>query len=106
MTDRERVKLLFGLYTAPATEAWRPRDVPLPRLHCRRHRPDQRAHPLAALPRLDSPGGGSELLVGEELARAVRHESALAVMYSHVTFPRPSARRPAAGLTAFMHLRP
>src|SRR5262245_41154551 len=82
MTDRERVKLLFGPYTPPKLK----RDdranclvrdctvvitsisagrIPWPRPRAR----DQRG------------GGGSGLLVEEELARAVRHESAAAVMY-------------------------
>jgi hypothetical protein len=106
MIERDRVKLLFGPYRAPPLKrgdratclfrdatvvitSWTDARIPWPR--CRA---------------LDSPGGGSGLLVDEELARAVRHEAAAAVMHSHVTFTRSSARRPAAGLTAFMHLRP
>jgi hypothetical protein len=82
MTDPDRLKLLFGPYQAPplkrgdrtfclfrdttvAITAWT--DAPLPWPRCRA---------------LDSPGGGSGLLVDEELARAVRHESAAAVMFS------------------------
>ena len=42
---------------------------------------DRCLDPLASVPRLDSPGGGSGLLVDEELARAVRHEAAAAVMF-------------------------
>src|SRR5262245_7843833 len=82
MTDRERVKLLFGPYTPPKLK----RDdranclvrdctvvitsisagrIPWPRPRAR----DQRG------------GGGSGLLVDEELARAVRSEPAAAVMY-------------------------
>ena len=81
MTDRDRVKLLFGPYKAPALKrgdratclfhdctvvvtGWT--DAPIPWPRCRA---------------LDSPGGGSGLLVDEELARAVRHESAAAVMH-------------------------
>jgi hypothetical protein len=79
MTDRERVKLLFGPYTAPplkrgyrATCLYRDRLViitgwssaPTPWPRCRA---------------LDS-RGGSGLLVDEELARAVRHESVAAGM--------------------------
>ena len=78
--DPDRVKLLFGPYTAPplrrgdratclfrdclvVVTAWT--DAPIPWPRCRT---------------LDGPGGGSGLLVDEELARAVRHESAAAVM--------------------------
>jgi hypothetical protein len=81
MTDRDRLKLLFGPYQAPPLKrgdrthclfrdglvvvtGWTNAPIPWPR--CRA---------------LDSPGGGSGLLVDEELARAVRHESAAAVMF-------------------------
>jgi hypothetical protein len=81
MTDRERVKLLFCPYKAPpfkrgdravclfrdcfvVVTGWAAAPIPWPR--CRA---------------LDSPGGGSGLLVDEELASAVRHESAAAVMH-------------------------
>jgi hypothetical protein len=81
MTDRDRVKLLFGPYQAPALRrgdrafcllrdctvvvtSWSSDRIPWPR--CRA---------------LDGTGGGSGLLLDEELARAVRHESAAAVMY-------------------------
>jgi hypothetical protein len=81
MTDRERVKLLFGPYKAPPLKrgdratclfrdctvivtSWTDARIPWPR--CRA---------------LDSAGGGSGLLVEKELARAVRHKSAAAVMH-------------------------
>jgi hypothetical protein len=87
----ERVELLFGPYTPPPLKrgdrssclfrhcqvvgtGWTDARIPWPR--CRS---------------LDSAGGGSGLLVDEELARAVRRESAVAIMYSHVTFPGSSA---------------
>ena len=77
MTDRERVKLLFGPYRAPPLKrgdratclvrdceviitSWT--DAPIPWPQCRA---------LA-----DYRGGGWGLLVDEELARAVRHEAA------------------------------
>jgi hypothetical protein len=79
--DRDRVKLLFGPYKAPLLRrgdrahclfrdatvvitSWT--DAPIPWPRCRA---------------VDGPGGGSGLLVDEELARAVRHESAAAVMF-------------------------
>jgi hypothetical protein len=80
VTDRERVKLLFSPYKAPplkrgdrATCLFRDCDVivtswtdaPIPWPRCRA---------------LDS-RGGSGLLVDEELARAVRHESSAAMGY-------------------------
>jgi hypothetical protein len=81
MTDPERVKLLFGPYQAPALRrgdratcifrdatvvitGWTDARIPWPR--CRS---------------LDSPGGRSGLLVDDELARAVRHESAATVKH-------------------------
>jgi hypothetical protein len=81
MTDAERVKLLFGPYNAPPLKrgdrvsclfrdcevivtGWS--DAPIPWPRCR-----------AA----DSGGPGSGLLVDEELARAVRHEAALAIAH-------------------------
>src|SRR5262249_59558985 len=81
LPDRERLKLLFGPYAAPPLKrgdkacclfrdaevvvtSWTFAPIPWPR--CR----------LA-----DGPGGGSGLLVDEELARAVRHESAAAIMF-------------------------
>src|SRR5262249_9188729 len=81
LPNRERLKLLFGPDAAPpllrgdrAVCLFRDADVvvttwtdpPIPWPRCR----------LA-----DGAGGGSELLVDEELARAVRHESAAAVMF-------------------------
>jgi hypothetical protein len=91
VADRERVKLLFGPYRAPhlkrgdrATCLYRDcavvittwSDAPIAWPRCRA---------------LDSSGGGCGLLVDEEPARAVRHEAAAAVMFSHVTFPGSSA---------------
>jgi hypothetical protein len=81
VTDADRVKLLFGPYRAPRLQrgdrahcvyrdtlvvvtGWTAGRIPWPR--CRA---------------LDSPGGGSGLLVDDELARAVRSESAAAVMF-------------------------
>src|SRR5262245_47917308 len=81
MKDADRVKLLFGSYLAPPLKrgdrafclfrdctvvvtSWTDARIPWPR--CRP---------------LDNPLGGSGLLVDEELARAVRHESAAAVCY-------------------------
>jgi hypothetical protein len=81
MTDPERAKLLFGPYKAPPLKrgdrtaclfrdctvvitGWTDARIPWPR--CRT---------------LDGPGGGSGLLVDDELARAVRHESAGAVKH-------------------------
>jgi hypothetical protein len=81
VTDRDRVKLLFGPYKAPplkrcdrATCLFRDAEVvvtgwtdaPIPWPRCRT---------------LDGAGGGSGLLVDEELARAVRHVSAAAVRH-------------------------
>jgi hypothetical protein len=81
MTNRDRTKLLFGPYKTPllkrgdrATCLFRDGDVvitswtdaPISWPRCRA---------------IDSPGGGSGLLVDEELARAVRHESAVAVVF-------------------------
>ena len=81
MGKRERLKLLFGPYMALPLKrgdratclyrdcaviitGWSSAPIPWPR--CRS---------------LDSPGGGSGLLVDEELARAVRNESAATVMH-------------------------
>jgi len=81
MTDDDRFRLLFGPYRAPplrrgdralclfrdapvAVTSWT--DAPIPWPRCRA---------------LDGRGGGSGLLVEEELARAVRTESALAVRF-------------------------
>jgi hypothetical protein len=80
MTDHDRVRLLFGPYQAPALKrgdkatclfrdctvvvtSWTSARIPWPRCHA-----------------IDS-AGGSGLLVDEELARAVRNESAEAVKY-------------------------
>jgi hypothetical protein len=88
MTAADRVKLLFGPYQAPRIQrgdrahcAYRDTlvvvtgwtDAPIPWPRCRA---------------LDSPGGGSGLLVDEELARAVRSESAAAVMHWWRASPR------------------
>jgi hypothetical protein len=81
MPNRDRVLLLFGPYKPPPLKrgdqahclfrdcevvitSWTDATIPWPR--CR---------PVGG------PGGGSGLLVDEELARAVRHESAAAVMH-------------------------
>ena len=81
MTDRDRVRLLFGPYRPPALRrgdratcllrdsdvvitGWSDGRISWPR--CRA---------------LGTRGGGSGLLLDEELARAVRHESAAAVMH-------------------------
>jgi hypothetical protein len=119
MTDRDFVKLLFGPYRTPALKrgdsaacmfrdaevvvtGWTNGRIPWPR--CRV---------------LDGPGGGSGLLVDEELARAVRHESAAAVGHwwrvSHntvrawriplVPFPDGCSHSP-AGWVLGIHKRP
>ena len=79
MTDHDRVRLLHGPYAPPPLRkgdrahcllrdctvvitSWTAARIPWPR--CRA---------------LDGPGGGSGILLGEELARAVRQESAAAV---------------------------
>ena len=81
MTDRDRVRLLFGPYRPPALRrgdrasyllhdcdvvitGWSAGRIPWPR--CRA---------------LGTRGGGSGLLLDEELAPAVRHESATAIMH-------------------------
>jgi hypothetical protein len=81
MTDPDRVRLLHGPYRAPALRkgdrttcllrngpvvvtSWTDARIPWPR--CRA---------------LDRTGGGSGILLDEELARAVRCESAAAVMH-------------------------
>jgi hypothetical protein len=81
MTNRDRVKLLFGPYRPPALRrgdrancllrdgtvvitGWSAGRISWPR--CRA---------------LGTHGGGSGLLLDEELARAVRHESAAAIMF-------------------------
>jgi hypothetical protein len=81
ITDRQRLKLLFGPYKTPPLKrgdrafclfrdceviitSWT--DAPISWPRCRA---------------IDSSGPGSGLLVDEELARAVRHESATAVMH-------------------------
>ena len=92
MTDRERVKLLFGPYRAPplrrgdrafcrvrdcevAITGWSKAPMSWPRGYARSERP----------------GGGTALLVDDELARAVRRESAAAVCHwwgGHTTIAR------------------
>jgi hypothetical protein len=79
VTDHDRVRLLHGPYAPPPLRkgdrahcllrdctvvitSWTAARIPWPR--CRA---------------LDGPGGGSGILLGEELARAVRQESAAAV---------------------------
>jgi hypothetical protein len=81
MTNRDRVRLLHGPYTAPPLRkgdraicllrdtdviitGWTSARISWPR--CRA---------------LDGPGGGSGILLDEELARAVRCESAAAICY-------------------------
>jgi hypothetical protein len=81
VTNTDRAKLLFGLYPAPPLKrgdraeclfrdaavvitGWS--DAPIPWPRCRT---------------LDSPGGGSGLLVDKVLAWAVRHESAAAITF-------------------------
>src|SRR5262249_12921032 len=81
MTHPDRVKLLFGPYRTPPLKrgdrafclfrdcavvvtSWTDARIPWPR--CRP---------------LDSPLGGSGLLVDEVLARAIRHESAAAICF-------------------------
>jgi hypothetical protein len=81
MSPHDRVRLLYGPYKAPALRrgdramclfrdaevvitSWA--DAPIPWPRCRA---------------VDSPGPGSGLLVDEELARAVRHESAAAIIH-------------------------
>jgi hypothetical protein len=81
MNDRERLQLLFGPYKAPPLQrgdrafclyrdcavvvlGWS--DAPIPWPRCRR---------------LSPPIQGCGLLIDEELARAVRHESSAAVAY-------------------------
>jgi hypothetical protein len=81
MIHSERVRLLFGPYEPPPLKrgdwavcllrgcdvivtGWTDAPVPWPRCRC-----------------LDGHGGGSGLLVEEELARAVMHEAAAAVMH-------------------------
>jgi len=82
MTDRDRVQLLFGLYQAPPVKrgdrafgfvrdsevvitGWSDAPMSWPRGYARS----------------EKPGGGPALLVDDELARAVRRESAAAVCH-------------------------
>jgi hypothetical protein len=81
MTKQDRCRLLSGPYTPPAARVgdratclFRDCDVVITswsdgRISWPRFRP------------LETNGGGTSLLVNEELARAIRHESALAVRY-------------------------
>jgi hypothetical protein len=81
VTDRDRVKLLFGPYRVPAlrrgdraTCLFRDAEVVITSWTAAR----------ISWPRcrvLGGPGGGSGLLVDEELARAVMHESATAIKF-------------------------
>jgi hypothetical protein len=80
MTDRERIKLLFGPYQAPALRVGdrafclaRDSDVVITSWTAAR----------ISWPRCRTVGhhGGSGILVDEELARALRHESAVAIRY-------------------------
>jgi hypothetical protein len=91
MVDPDRLKLLFGPYRPPALRrgdrafclfrgyvvvvVTSRTDAPILWPRCRI---------------LDGPGGGSGLLVEEELARAVCHESAAAVSYWWRTCSGPS----------------
>src|SRR5262245_46680800 len=81
MPDTDKVKLLFGPYHPPAlrrgdraTCLFRDCDVVVTGW----------SDALISWPRcraLESCGGGSGLLVDEELARAIRHESAAAIQH-------------------------
>jgi hypothetical protein len=100
VNDADRLKLLFGPYQAPplkrgdrthclfrdalvSVTGWT--DAPIPWPRCRA---------------LDSSGAGSGLLVDEELARAVRHESAAAVAFWWGVSPWAVCRwRKALGVT-------
>jgi hypothetical protein len=81
MTDRDRVRLLHGPYAPPplrkgdrAVCLFRDRTVVIKSWTAR-------PHPWPRCRALDGPGGGSGILLDEELARAVRHESAAAVCH-------------------------
>jgi hypothetical protein len=96
----DRIKLLFGPYRVPSLRrgdrticlyrdapvvitSWSDGPISWPR--CRA---------------LDGPGGGSGLLVDDELARAVRNESAIAVMHWWAVSPQAvRAWRKALGVT-------
>jgi hypothetical protein len=100
MNDADRLRLLFGPYQAPAVKrgdvafclvrdypvlvtGWSGAPIPWPR--CRP---------------LDCSGAGSGLLVNEELARAVRHEAAVAVAFWWGVSPWAVCRwRKALGVT-------
>src|SRR5262245_3946949 len=80
-TDRERVQLLFGPFTPPrlkrgdrATCLYRDCTVVITSISAGRI-------PWPRCRALGSTGGGSGLLVDEELARAVRSESAAAIKH-------------------------
>src|SRR5262245_46802628 len=77
----EKTKLLFGPYTAPALTVG-------DRVFCRHRDAEVVVYDWSAAPlpwplcyRVGGRGAGKGLLIDDELERAVRHESALAVQY-------------------------